>query len=64
MNEWKGESDDKIRSLQSLVARNGRQIACMKPLLCGRENCENRVLMSIEPEGKPTSIEPINATDI
>jgi chromosome segregation ATPase len=64
MNGWKGESDDKIRSLQSLVARNGRLIACIKPLLCGRENCENRVLMSIEPEGKPTSIEPINATDI
>ena len=47
MNEWKTESDKRIRDLQAQVARNGRQIECMKPLLCGRENCAIRVPVAI-----------------
>ena len=42
MTEWKQSSDERIRLLQEQVARNGRQIECMRPLLCGRQNCADR----------------------
>lgn len=52
MSEWKNESDEKIRNLQTQVARNGRQIECMRPLLCGREGCAIRVPVAISPQGE------------
>ena len=66
MNEWKNDSDKKIRSLQAQVARNGRQIECMRPLLCGRENCAIRVPVTITPseDDKGQDIEPINGNDL
>ena len=47
VSEWKNDADERIRSLQAQVARNGRQIACLRPMLCGRENCAIRVPMTI-----------------
>ena len=45
------------------IARNGRMVECMRPFLCGRENCSHRVPVTISangelektirPEGKP-----------
>ena len=66
MNEWKNDSDKKIRSLQAQVARNGRQIECMRPLLCGRENCAIRVPVTITPseDEKNQNIEPINGNEL
>jgi predicted RNase H-like nuclease (RuvC/YqgF family) len=52
MREWKNESDEKIRNLQERVARNGRQIECMRPLLCGREGCAIRVPVVIGDNGE------------
>ena len=52
MSEWKNESDEKIRNLQARVARNGRQIECMRPLLCGREGCVIRMPVTISPDGE------------
>ena len=63
MNEWKSDSDKKIRSLQAQVARNGRQIECMKPLLCGREGCAIRVPVTITTNGT-TEINPIDKSDL
>lgn len=66
MSEWKNESDEKIRNLQAQVARNGRQIECMLPFLCGREGCAIRVPMSIpaedtaEDKKEAADIEPYN----
>ena len=66
MSEWKNESDEKIRNLQAQVARNGRMVECMRPLLCGREGCAIRVPVSIPADGttdvkdEPTEIEPYN----
>lgn len=70
--EWKRDSDDRIRSLQMQVARNGRQIECMRPLLCGREGCLQRIPVTISPAGEietsssPAShdIEPQNDIDL
>ena len=56
MNEWKTDSDKKIRSLQAQVARNGRQIECMKPLLCGREGCAIRVPVTISAAGESENV--------
>ena len=67
MNEWKTDSDKKIRSLQAQVARNGRQIDCMRPLLCGRENCATRVpvtITSTENGDTQANIEPIDGNDL
>ena len=67
MNEWKTDSDKKIRSLQAQVARNGRQIECMSPLLCGRENCAIRVpvtITSTENGDTQANIEPIDNKEL
>ena len=52
MREWKNASDEKIRNLQERVARNGRQIECMRPLLCGREGCALRVPVAVGDNGE------------
>lgn len=52
MNEWKNDSDKRIRDLQAQVARNGRQIECMRPLLCGREGCAIRIPVTISESGE------------
>lgn len=52
MNEWKNDSDKRIRDLQAQVALNGRQIECMRPLLCGRDGCAIRVPVTISESGE------------
>lgn len=74
MSEWKNESDEKIRNLQTQVARNGRQIECMRPLLCGREGCAIRVPVTISdtgeidktirPQQPKADIEPLDSTEL
>lgn len=71
MNEWKNDSDKRIRDLQAQVARNGRQIECMRPLLCGREGCAIRIPVTISesgeidktirPQEQKNDIEPIDS---
>jgi hypothetical protein len=34
------------------IARNGRMVECMRPLLCGRENCAIRVPVTISAQGE------------
>ena len=41
-----------VRDLQRDVARNGRQIDCMRPFLCGRQGCPERVFVTITDEGE------------
>lgn len=64
VSEWKNDADERIRSLQAQVARNGRQIACLRPMLCGRENCAIRIPMTITEAGdmmQTTEIEPVES---
>ena len=63
MREWKTESDEKIRNLQAQVARNGRQIECMRPLLCGREGCAIRVPVTVSPAGEVENPRPYDDRD-
>ena len=46
------ETDEKLRDLQAQVARNGRQLECMRPLLCGWQNCPDRINVTISADGE------------
>lgn len=66
------EIDETVRRLQREVARNGRMVECMRPFLCGREGCINRLPVTIsdgevtkrlpDPElrEQTTSTDPLN----
>lgn len=51
--------EETVRSLQGDVARNGRMVECMRPFLCGRQGCPDRMSVTISAEGavspRPTS---------
>lgn len=51
--------EETVRSLQDDVARNGRMVKCMRPFLCGRQGCPDRMSVTISVEGevspRPTS---------
>lgn len=40
-----------VRDLRNDMARMGRKVDVMRPLLCGRENCPNRMPVTISAEG-------------
>lgn len=57
------KTDENVRDLQMKVARYGRILECMRPLLCGREGCAIRVPVTISAAGEiekpePKEIEP------
>jgi hypothetical protein len=43
--------EDSVRSLQGDVARNGRMVECMRPFLCGRQGCPDRMSVTISADG-------------
>ena len=45
------ELEEQVRGLQREVARNGRQLECLRPFLCGRRNCPDRAPVTISDEG-------------
>lgn len=44
--------EDKVRNLQQKVDLNSRMMEWMRPLLCGRENCQTRMQVTVNPEGE------------
>lgn len=44
--------EETVRTLQDDVARNGRMVKCMRPLVCGRRNCPDRVSVDISETGE------------
>ena len=62
------KTDNDVRDLQMKVARYGRILECMRPLLCGREGCAIRVPVTISAAGEiekpePKDIEPYDDKD-
>lgn len=43
--------EETVRTLQADVARNGRMVECMRPFLCGRQGCPDRVSVTISADG-------------
>lgn len=61
---FRNETEDQRAQMKRDIARNGRQLECMRPFLCGRENCALRVPVTIsqvgEFEPQKQDIEPYN----
>ncbi|MBQ5840701.1 MAG: hypothetical protein IIW40_01965 [Clostridia bacterium] len=51
MRDRQDKLEEQVRALQRDVARNGRQIECMRPFLCGRDGCAIRVPVTISQDG-------------
>lgn len=45
-------TDEKIRELQMEVAKNGRKLECLRPFLCGRSGCKERICVELDDEGE------------
>lgn len=44
--------EDSIRSLQRDVARNGRMVEAMRPFLCARTSCPDRIVAVVSESGE------------
>ena len=55
-------TDEKIRALEHIVARNGRQIEAMRPFMCYDSRCRKRQLVELldHATSKKHEIEPSN----
>jgi uncharacterized protein HemX len=72
--DFRNETEDQRAQMKRDIARNGRQLECLRPFLCGRENCAIRVPVivsptgeiekTIRPEQKKNDIEPLNSEDL
>ena len=70
--DFRNQTEDERATMKRDIARNGRQLECMRPFLCGRENCAIRIPVTISaigelektvrPERK--DIEPLNMEDL
>ena len=47
-----------IRDLQMEVAKNGRKLECLRPFLCGRSGCKDRICVEFSEIGEVTVEEP------
>lgn len=69
-SKFRTETEDERTQMKRDIARNGRQLECLRPFLCGREGCAIRVPVivspngeiekTIRPETKKNEIEPEN----
>ena len=63
--EFKVDSERETLAMKRDIARNGRMVECMRPLLCGRENCAIRVPVTISATGVvEKTIRPCAKNDI
>lgn len=46
------ELEESVRALRIEVARNGRMVEAIRPFLCGRPNCKDRMLVTVSAEGE------------
>lgn len=50
--EFKTDNEREMMTMRMDIARNGRMVECMRPLLCGREGCAIRVPVTISAAGE------------
>lgn len=67
--QFRNETEEERAKMKRDIARNGRQLECLRPFLCGREDCALRVPVTISQVGeiektlrpsKKSDIEPYN----
>jgi predicted RNase H-like nuclease (RuvC/YqgF family) len=49
---FRNETEKEREKMKRDIARNGRQLECLRPFLCGREGCAIRVPVTISPQGE------------
>ena len=66
-SKFRRETEDERDKMKRDIARNGRQLECLRPFLCGREDCALRVPVTIsqvgeisKPDASQHAIEPEN----
>lgn len=74
--DFRNETEEQRTQMKRDIARNGRQLECLRPFLCGREDCALRVPVAISADGSvnisPTSdkkrprrnVEPLSNSEI
>jgi uncharacterized protein YhaN len=50
--DFRSQTEDERAAMKRDIARNGRQLECMRPFLCGRENCAIRIPVTISATGE------------
>lgn len=57
--DFRTQTEEERAAMKRDIARNGRQLECLRPFLCGRSGCQNRIYVTISDEGiiKPTKKE-------
>ena len=49
--DFRNETEEQRTQMKRDIARNGRQLECLRPFLCGREDCALRVPVTISQVG-------------
>lgn len=49
---FRNETEEQRTQMKRDIARNGRQLECLRPFLCGREGCAIRVPVTISAAGE------------
>jgi len=49
---FRNETEEERANMKRDIARNGRQLDCMRPFLCGREKCPDRLPVVISDDGE------------
>lgn len=50
--DFRTQTEDERATMKRDIARNGRQLECLRPFLCGREDCAIRVPVTISQNGE------------
>lgn len=63
--DFRNETEEQRTQMKRDIARNGRQLECLRPFLCGREDCALRVPVTISQVGEiEQTIRPQNQKEI
>ena len=50
--DFRNQTEEERNKMKRDIARNGRQLECLRPFLCGREDCALRVPVTISQVGE------------
>ena len=50
--DFRNETEDERTNMKRDIASNGRKLDCLRPLICGREHCKDRIMVTISENGE------------
>ena len=60
--DFRNDTEEERTTMKRDIAINGRKLECLRPLICGRENCPNRLLVNISDSGEVSQTEKVSTT--